>query len=146
MTRSQDLRASASSIAGAVSTRSYAGSTPARRSARTISSASSAESSTIRRFIAVMNCWSCRGRLLIKHQPVEPELPHRFDELVEVDRLAHVTVGAQAVAMHDVLLLFGGSQDDHGQQPGPLVRAQLGQDLESVQLGQLQVEEDDLRQ
>src|SRR5712692_2105182 len=45
-------------------------------------------------------------RPLIQDQPVQAELQDRIDEVLEVNRLANVAVGAQTVAIHDVLLLL----------------------------------------
>jgi hypothetical protein len=53
-------------------------------------------------------------RGLVQYQPVEPELLDGPDELLEIYRLADVAVGAEAVAVEDVPLLSGRSQDDHG--------------------------------
>src|SRR5438093_547591 len=83
------------------------------------------------------------GRWLVQDQPVEPELAHGLHELAEVDRLADVAVGPEAVAVDDVPLLLGRREDDDGQQPGPGVGPDAAQDLHAVDLRQLEVEQDD---
>ena len=47
--------------------------------------------------------------------------------------------------MREVFFLFGGGEDDDGNYPGPLVGADAAQDFEPVDLGELQVEQDERR-
>src|SRR5215216_5880162 len=79
------------------------------------------------------------GRRLVQAQPVELELLHGPDELLEVHRLAHVAVGAQTVAVEHVLQLLRRGQDDNGQEAGTLAGPQAPQDLQPIYLGQLEV-------
>ena len=84
-------------------------------------------------------------RGLVQYQPVEPELLDGLDELLEIHRLADVAVGAEAVAVEHVPLLFGRGQDDHGQAPRTLVGPQAFEYLEPVHPGQLEIEQYQLR-
>src|SRR5881296_3822265 len=54
-------------------------------------------------------------RRLIEREPVDPELPCRFDELGEIDRLAHEAVRTEVVALDDVALLVARCQHHHRQ-------------------------------
>src|SRR5689334_13049021 len=88
---------------------------------------------------------SARWRWLVQDQPVQAQLPHRFDELLEVDRFADVAVGAESVTRDEVPLLTRRGQDHHGQETGAVVGTDAAQDLEPVDLGELEIEEDDFR-
>jgi hypothetical protein len=48
-------------------------------------------------------------RLFVKNQPVQSQLAHSLDKLVEVNGFTHVTVRAQAVPLETILLFVGGS-------------------------------------
>src|SRR5690349_10347364 len=85
-------------------------------------------------------------RRLVDEQPVQAELFGRLGEFHEVDWLAHVAVGAEAVTVDDVALLVGGGENHNRQQSCALVRANALQHLQPVDLGQLQIEQDDSRQ
>ena len=70
---------------------------------------------------------------------------HRFDELLKVHRLAHVTVGAQPVTVHDVCCSLEEVRITTGSSFVRSVRAQPAQHLEAVEPGQLQVEQNHRR-
>src|SRR5205814_1235897 len=63
---------------------------------------------------------SPRGRRLVQHEPIEPQLPHRLHELSEVDGFPDVAVRPQPVARDQVPLLARGGEDDDWQQAGAL--------------------------
>src|SRR6202041_2538346 len=56
---------------------------------------------------------------------------------------SHIAVGAVAIAGNDVFVEFGAGQDHHGDVLGSLVGPQPAQHLQPVDLGQLQVEQDE---
>src|SRR5690349_11872043 len=85
-----------------------------------------------------------RRRWLVQHQPVQPELAHRFDELLEVDRFADVAVGPEPVPRDQVTLFTRRGQDHDGQEARAVVRANASEHFEAVHLGKLEVEQDDL--
>src|SRR5712691_10208643 len=82
---------------------------------------SSSESSTIntRRGVLIQSLW--RGRRLVQNQPVQTELSDSIGELTEIDGLAHVAVGAQAVTMDPVLLFVRGCQNDDREETRKLI-------------------------
>src|ERR1700730_196644 len=84
-------------------------------------------------------------RRLIHHQPVETELPRRIDKFSEIDRFAHKAVGAKVVTRSDISFLFAGCQDNNRQSSGPLVRAKASQNTQTINFGQLHVEQYDFR-
>src|SRR5579883_308334 len=86
-----------------------------------------------------------RGSRFVQNQPVESELPDSFDESVELHRLSNVAVRAQAVALQPVLILIRGRENHDRKKPRSLGRAKPPQHLESADLGQLEIEENDLR-
>ena len=53
-------------------------------------------------------------RGLVDHQPVKSNLPDGVAEFVEVHRLLDVAVHSEFVSLDEVLLLFGGSQNNDG--------------------------------
>src|SRR5207244_12020445 len=67
----------------------------------------------------------CRRRGLIQYQPVETKLSDSIHELAEIDGLAHVAVGAQAVTMDPVMFLFGRVQNDDREETRKLICSQL---------------------
>jgi hypothetical protein len=83
---------------------------------------------------------------LVQHEPVEAQLARRLQELLEVDRLAHEAVRAQAVAADDILVLVRRRQDHDGHALRARVGAQLAQHLEAVDLRQLEIEQHHLRE
>jgi hypothetical protein len=84
-------------------------------------------------------------RRLIRHQPVQAEMPHRIDKLIEVDRFADKTVGAKVVTRVDICFFFTGCQDHNRQSPGPLVSAHSSQNAQTIDFGQFHVEQYDFR-
>jgi len=87
-----------------------------------------------------------RGRrAFVEEQPVKTELAYGVDEFGEIDGLAHVTIGAQAVALEAIPFLIGGGENDHGEELGLGSGTQTAQHLQAIDLRQLQIENDDLR-
>jgi len=71
-------------------------------------------------------------------------LPGGVNKLVEIDGLADVAIGAQAVSGNAVLLFVGRSENDHGQQIGPWIGAQATKNFETVNFRQFEIEQNDL--
>jgi hypothetical protein len=86
------------------------------------------------------------GRGFVEDEPVEAELARGFHELIEVDGLANVAVGTQAVAIGAVLLFIGRGENDDGEKLGAFVGAELAEDLEAVELGEFEVKQNDFRE
>jgi hypothetical protein len=84
-------------------------------------------------------------RAFIQNEPIKTQLKHGLHELIEIHRLADIAIGPEAVTTEAVLLFHGRGQDDHGEELGTLIGAKPAKDLEAIQLGELQVQEDDLR-
>ena len=78
--------------------------------------------------------------------PVETKLSDRVHELIEIDGLADVAVGPEIVALDPIPVLVRGGEDDHGDPLGARVGANPLQDLQTVDLGQLEIQQDDGRQ
>src|SRR5688572_13801580 len=141
--RAARTRASASAPVGASRTWK-----PALSQARRVTRRKLGSSSTRRMSAPVMR-WSRAGGGwggAVEDEPVEAELADAVHELQEVDRLAHVAVGAEAVAVQEVTLFVGRGEDDDGQVLGALVGAEAAQHLQAVELGQLEVEQHHLRE
>src|SRR4051812_29064721 len=75
----------------------------------------------------------------VHRQPVQPELAHRVDELVEVHRLADIAVRPEVVALDDVALFVGGREDHDRQGAGGILVADAVENFEAANLRQLQV-------
>jgi hypothetical protein len=56
----------------------------------------------------------------------------RRSEFFESDRLANVAVGAQTVAFQPIVILFGGSEDDHRDQARSLIGANSPENFQST--------------
>lgn len=82
----------------------------------------------------------------IHREPVETELTHGVDELVEIDGFADVGICAQLVALDDVSLFVRRRQHHDGKRLGRRLLANLCENLEAGDLGQLQVEQDEVRE
>src|SRR5262245_27849759 len=76
--------------------------------------------------------------------PVAPDVGDDGDVLIEVHRLHDIAVHAEQIAFGDVPVLLGGSEDDYRNPAGPLVGLDSPQYFQSVDLGQLQVEQYEL--
>src|SRR5688572_25581973 len=83
------------------STRWEVNCSPAFRSSRLSSSASSGESSTkrMRNSGSLMDALAS-SREPVQQQPIEAQLFHGLDELVELNRLGDVAVASEPVALH----------------------------------------------
>src|SRR5882762_6798962 len=86
---------------------------------------------------------SIRG--LVQNHPKKSELAHNFEESFEFDRLHHVGVHADVVALHDVLFFPGRSQHDDRNRPQHRVLLHGAQNLEAIHLRHLQVEQHQYR-
>jgi hypothetical protein len=83
--------------------------------------------------------------LLVRHAASAQNRPHARDQLARPERLGHVVVGAHLETDHDVRFLALGGQH-HDRRPARLLAlAQAAADLEAVQPGQHQVQQDQLR-
>ncbi len=99
---------------------------PWRSSASTLSSASSGESSTQRtRSFTTFLPRRRPGRRFVEHEPVQADLANRFDELIEIDGFAHVTIDAQPIAFDQILFLFARGKDHRRQESRRLICADV---------------------
>src|SRR6266481_3179364 len=57
----------------------------------------------------------------VQEQPVHPETPSRFGELLEVDRLDDVAVNAEAISLDQVTLLVRGGEHHDRDRLGTVV-------------------------
>ena len=100
------------------------------------------------RFPSPAPCEVCSGLgirwRLVEEEPERAHGAHRFGKFAERDELADVTVGTEVVGAAEVFF-FGGSEDDDGNYPGPLVGADAAEDFERAHLGQFKVEQDERR-
>src|SRR5258708_35829511 len=80
---------------------------------------------------------------MVEQQPGETQLPDWLDELFKVDRLDNVTVDAELVTLGDVPVFTGRGQDHYRDHLGARVSPDLRQDLETIDLGQFQVKQDE---
>src|SRR5579883_1228909 len=84
---------------------------------------------------------AARGGRLVQLEPEPTDGLRRFDELVEIDRLPDVGIGAEGIAPFHILLLPRGGEDNDRKDPAPWVGPEPPQDLQAVDLRQLEVEE-----
>src|ERR1039457_3064589 len=82
-------------------------------------------------------------RRLVNEQPEHAECADCLGQAGERYWLPHIGVGAAEVALEDVLFLPGGGEDDNGDEPGPLVGPDAAEYFEPVDLGELQIEQDE---
>src|SRR5713226_3002387 len=130
----------------AVMTRWVAHTSLARFSSRTMSSASATLSSTRRiRSGEVIGSGCGWWWTLVQQQPIQLHIGDRADEGLEVDRLDDVAVGPEVIAGDDVGLLVRRGEDDDGDRFRAVAGLEAPQHLQPVDLGELQVQEDDLR-
>lgn len=54
----------------------------------------------------ILSCTAFGGREFIENQPIQSQLLHRFVELIEIYRLADIAVGAQFIALYEVLVFL----------------------------------------
>jgi hypothetical protein len=71
-------------------------------------------------------------------------LPGGFGEVIEIYRLADVAVDAELVAADDVAFFIGGGENDDWQHARGLTFADAPEDLQALDLGKLEIKEDDL--
>lgn len=82
------------------------------------------------------------GRL-VDNPPVEPQLPDDICKIIEFHRFYDEAVHAEVITLHDIPLFTGGGQDHDGNAPGLRVTLQPFEDLDTIDPGELQIEEDD---
>src|SRR5690606_17454121 len=92
-----------------------------------------------------LGCRGRKGRWLVDQCPENSELADRRDELIEVDRLYNISVGAQLISVHQIVLLARGRENDDGKHSRCPVGPDLPQRLETVNARHLQIEQDDGR-
>src|SRR6185437_8188602 len=97
-------------------------------------------------------CNKCRAgspdsprRLLVDQQPIHADLIDRPVELLEIDRLHDVGIGAELVGLAEVALFPRRGQHHHRDRPGARVAFDLLQHFGAVDLGQFQIEQQDDR-
>ena len=82
-------------------------------------------------------------RRFVEHQPVQAQDARGFDKLIEIDRFDDVTIDAQIITLDDVALLLRRGQDDDRDFSSPRIGFDLAQHFQAVDLGQLEIEEND---
>src|SRR5579859_7292973 len=85
-------------------------------------------------------------RTLVENEPIQAQLANRFRESLEIHWLANIAVGAQVVTRHAIALFIGGSENHDREQLGAFIGAKTTQHFETIELGELQVEQDDFRE
>src|SRR5438105_13270571 len=83
-------------------------------------------------------------RRVIQQQPVKSDICDRACECVEIHRLDDVTVGTTLVRLFDVRLFARGRQHHNRYASRAGIAFQATQHFETIDLGQLEVEQDDL--
>src|SRR5664280_2533464 len=102
-----------------------------------ISPASLSESSTVKTRSGVFMATSLERRRLVQDHPIQLQGPHRLGKLVEINRLADVTVGSQVITHGHILLFPGGGEDHNRDAFGQVMAADTFQNLQAIKLGQL---------
>src|SRR5258708_34380580 len=85
------------------------------------------------------------ARPFIHHQPIESQAFYDLAKFIEFHRLLDVTVDSQIIAFNEVPVLAGGSQDHNGDSSQCGITLDLAQDLHAMDLGQLEVQQDQMR-
>src|SRR6267378_658101 len=127
--------------ASSVSTRRARQSISARSNSRCTSSASMSRSSTSRMW---REAGTASAGMVIQQQPVETDVGDGAGECLEIHRLHDVAVRPQAIGARDVGLLARRREHHHGDPLGAILFLEPPQHLEAVDLGELQIQEDDL--
>src|SRR6185312_16434318 len=86
-----------------------------------------------------------RRRRLVDDEPEQPELLDDAPERVEADRLLHVRVDAELVALDEIAFLLRRGHYDDGDRLGPGIVLDHPQDLEAVDFRQFEIEQDQPR-
>ena len=78
-------------------------------------------------------------------QPIDAKLASRLEKERKIHGLAHETVRPEVVTSQHIVFLPAGGQDDDRNSAGPLVGAHAPQHVETIELGKVQIEQNDLR-
>src|ERR1043165_3021254 len=97
-----------------------------------------------RRGIPMMSS-SQEGWRFVQNEPVQAQRAHGLGKLRESNRCEDVAVAAQPVPVADVVFLLRRGQDDHRQQTRALVGAHPAKHFQTIDLGELQVQQDERR-
>src|SRR5579862_4253336 len=81
----------------------------------------------------------------VKQQPIHRDLENHLRKLHWIARLLDKAIGAKRITLVDLLLVFAGGQNYDGQSAGLELRTYALKDLETTQLGKLQIEDNDGR-
>ena len=84
-------------------------------------------------------------RRSIYDRPEHAQLFDGAEKLVKIHRFYDVGIHPEPVACQRIFFFFGRRQYDHGNHLEPLVRSDLLQDLQSIQLRQFQIQQNDGR-
>src|SRR5215475_9589970 len=84
-------------------------------------------------------------RRLIDHGPENPELFDGINKLVEIHWLDHIGVHAKCIARDHVSFLTGRREHDHRDHAQLLVRSNLLQHLQAINLRQFEIKQQDSR-
>src|SRR5207302_1730199 len=89
-------------------------------------------------------CWLgiASGRKAVEQHPVEAQRTDGVGELLKIDGLDDVAVDPQVIAGLEIVILVRRGQHDHGDLLGPRIRLDPAEHFDSIDLGELQVEED----
>src|SRR5262249_4093787 len=98
-----------------------------------------------RGFSSHLFLWHAARRRLIDDCPKHTQLLNGIHKLVKVDGLDHIRVDAILVTLDHVTFFARGSEYDHRNHPELFIRLNRLQYLETVHLGQFQVEQHDRR-
>ena len=79
---------------------------------------------------------SCFRSGLVEDQPVQTELTHGIGELAEIHRLAHIAIGAEAIAIDSVAFFVRGSQDHDRKASCALIASNSPKHFEAIHFGQ----------
>lgn len=81
------------------------------------------------------------GRWFVDDRPENAEFLDRIHELVKIHWLDHVGVDPELIARHHVPFFPRRSEHDYGNHPQAVVRLDLLQDLQAIDLGEFKVQQ-----
>src|SRR5687767_14429120 len=91
----------------------------------------------------IATCKQVSWGWFIEDEPIQAELTGGFHELGKVDRFADEAVGTEVVALDDVAFFVARRQNDDGQASCGGIRSYAAQHVQPVELGELEVEQDE---